>query len=70
MRLLYDGSVEMTIRVFRSFAEADAADVEEDLRLTPEQRIALVLELQSRVYPNASEQGFARVCRVTQHERS
>jgi hypothetical protein len=62
--------VELTVRRFGSFEDADAADVEEDLRMTPEQRIAVVLELRERVYPGASEQRFERVCRITQLEQS
>jgi hypothetical protein len=58
--------MENTVRVFKSFHEADAADVEEDLRMTPEERVAIVLELRERVYPDAAKQGFARVCRVTE----
>jgi hypothetical protein len=29
--------------------------------MTPEQRVAIVLELQARIYPDADQQGFARV---------
>ena len=61
--------VEMTIRVFTSFAEADEEDAKADLRMTPEERIAMVLELQSRVYPDASKQGFARIYRATELKR-
>ena len=60
--------MEKTIRLFQSFEEADEVDVEEDLRMTPEFRVSIILELQERVFPHASEQGFARVCRVTEHE--
>ena len=63
-------AMERTIRRFQSFRDADAADVEEDLRMTPEQRIAVVLKLQEQVYPGASEQRFERVYRITQFERS
>jgi hypothetical protein len=62
--------VEKVVRIFSSFEEADAADVAEDLRTTPEQRIAILLELQERMYPDAAEQRFERVCRITQRERS
>ena len=53
--------MERVVRIFKSFEEADAADVEEDLRMTPEERVAIVLELQERFYGDASQQGFARV---------
>ncbi len=62
--------MEKVIRVFHSFQEADAADVAEDQALTPEQRIAIVFDLQARIYPHAAAQGFVRVYRVTQRERS
>lgn len=62
--------MEKTVRVFHSFEEADAAEVENDLRMTPQERIALVLELRRRVFADAAQQGFARVCRITQLEQS
>ena len=62
--------MEKTVRIFHSFEEADAAEVAEDLLMKPEQRIAVVLELQKRIHPDASEQRFARVYRITQHEQS
>jgi hypothetical protein len=62
--------MERVIRHFDSFEAAEAADIEEDLAMTPEQRIAIVLELQSRVYPDADQQGFARVYRITQRQKS
>ena len=61
--------MEKIVRTFSSFAEADAADVEEDLRMAPEQRIAILLELQERMYPDAAKQRFERVYRVTELER-
>ena len=63
------GRVEKVVRIFHSFEEADAADVEEDLRLSPEERIAILLELQARMYPDAAEQRLTRVYRITQLER-
>ena len=62
--------VDQIQRTFGSFADADSADIEEDMLLTPEQRIALVFDLQERLYPDAAQQGFARICRVTQLSRS
>jgi hypothetical protein len=62
--------MERVVRSFGSFEEADAADIEEDLAMTPEQRVAIVFELQARIYPNADQQGFARVCRITQRQKS
>jgi len=62
--------MDKVARTFTSFADADAADAAEDMLLTPEQRIEIVLELQERMNPGASEQGFARVYRITQLDRS
>jgi hypothetical protein len=61
--------MEKTVRHFDGFAASDAADIEEDLLMSPEERIAIVLELQARVYPNAAQQGFARVYRITERQR-
>jgi hypothetical protein len=38
--------------------------------LTPEERIRIVIELRDRRHPDAVKQGLARVCRVTELERS
>ena len=58
--------MEKVVRVFHSFEEADAADVAEDRAMTPEERVAVVFELQARLYPDAAQQGFARIYRLTQ----
>jgi hypothetical protein len=62
--------MEKVIRIFDSFSEADAADAEEDRAMTPERRVAMVFELRERLYPDAAQQGFARVCRVIELDRS
>jgi hypothetical protein len=62
--------MEKVVRVFASFDAADAADAAEDIAMSPSQRIDILLQLQERVYPDATEQGFTRVYRVTQFERS
>ena len=62
-------TMEKVVRVFHGFSEADAADAEEDREMTPERRVEMVLELRERLYPNAAQQGFARVCRVSQREQ-
>ena len=62
--------MEKVVRIFKSFADADAADAEEDRNMSPERRIEILLELQTRIYPDAHEQRLARVHRVTQLERS
>jgi hypothetical protein len=63
-------AMEKVIRKFDSFKRAEAADIEEDPAMTPEERIAVVLELRARIYPDAGQQGLARVYRITQRERS
>lgn len=62
--------MEKVVRVFHSFSEADAADAAEDRSMTPEQRVAMVFELRERLYPDAAQQGFARVYRVIELEQS
>jgi hypothetical protein len=56
--------MEKTVRYFRSAEAAEAAEIEEDSAMSPEQRIAIVLELQARVYPDTAQQGLARVYRI------
>ena len=60
----YDKGMEKVVRIFNAFDAADAADAEEDRNMTPERRVAMVLELRERLYPDAAQQGLARVCRV------
>ena len=61
--------MERTVRFFGSAEDAAAADIADDLAMSPEQRVAIVFELQARIYPDAAQQGFARVYRIAQHER-
>jgi hypothetical protein len=53
--------------VFSSHAEADKADREYYLSLTPEQRMDILLELVQRAQDEAGSE-FKRVYRVTQFE--
>jgi hypothetical protein len=62
--------MEKTVRVFRSAQAADESDAREDARLSPEERIQIVIELRNRLYPDAAQQRVTRVCRITQLERS
>ncbi len=62
--------MEKVVRVFNSFEEADLADREADVLRPREQRIEILLELQARMYPDAAQQRFTRVYRVTELERS
>ena len=61
--------MEKTLRHFDSFRTAEAADIEEEHAMSPEERIAVVLELRARVYPDAAQQGFARVYRIADCQR-
>jgi hypothetical protein len=62
--------MERVVRIFRNTGEADEADAREDARMTPDQRIQIVLELRDRFYPDAAQQGLARVYRITKLEQS
>jgi len=55
-----------TVRIFKSFAEAENADKEYYRALSPAQRIEMMLILrdQYRPYPNDVTEGFKRVYRV------
>jgi len=61
--------MEKTVRHFDSFRAKEAAEIEEDLEMSPEERIAIVLELRARVYPDAAQQGLARVYRIIERQR-
>ena len=58
------------VRVFASFEEADVADALYRAQMTPQQRVGVFFELRERAHPDALEQGFARVYRVLELERS
>ena len=66
----YHRCVEKVVRVFKSLEEADQADARADASLTPEQRLQILIELRDRRHPDASKQGLARVCRITELESS
>lgn len=57
--------LEKTVRIFHSFEEADAAQDDVYLNMTPHERLAIVFELRARVYPDADKQRLERVYRVT-----
>jgi hypothetical protein len=61
--------MERTVRFFGSVEDAEAADIGDDLAMSPEQRVAIVFELQARIYPDAAQQGFARICRIAEREQ-
>lgn len=62
--------MEKAVHIFRRFEEADAADVEENLRLTPEERIHIVLELQNRMLPDGPPKEFERDYRIAKLQKS
>ena len=66
----YNLRVEKKVRVFSSFKEAEDADAQEYMNMTPAQRIQIVIELRDRRHPDAAKQGLARVCRVIKREQS
>ena len=62
--------MEKVVRIFSSFQEADEFDARFYASLSPEERIQIVIELRDRRHPDAAKQGLARVCRITELERS
>ena len=62
--------MEKVVRVFDTFEAADAADALSRAQMTPQQRVDIFFELRERANPDAFEQGFARVYRVLELERS
>ena len=69
-RLLYNVAVEKSVQGFSSFQEHDLATAREDMRLTPAERIQIVIELRDRQHPDAAKQGLARVCRIIKLQQS
>jgi len=61
--------MEEKVRSFSSAEAAEAADIEEDLAMTPGHRVAIVLEPEARAYPDAAQQGFTRVYRLAQRQQ-
>lgn len=55
--------MEKKVRVFPSLEEADEADARDDAAMSPEERLNVR-------HPDAAQQRMARVCRVTELERS
>jgi hypothetical protein len=58
--------MEKTVRVFKSFDEAEEADTEYYRSLSPAQRLDILLILRDQYSPYDDEltQGFERVCRI------
>jgi hypothetical protein len=62
--------VEKVVRVFRSAQAADESDAREDARMSPEERIQIVIELRNRLSPDAAQQKPERAYRITRLENS
>ena len=54
--MLHSGPVDEVVRIFRSFEDAHAADCEQDRNMTPQERIATVLELRAWAFPDETVQ--------------
>lgn len=53
--------MEKTVRIFSNLRDADEAIAREDMAMSPDERIKLVIELRDRRHPDAAKQGLARV---------
>lgn len=62
--------MEKSVQVFSSFQEHDLANARADMRLTPAERIQIVIELRDRQHPDAAKQGLARICRIIKLQQS
>lgn len=60
--------MEKTVKAFKSFEEAEEADIEYYRSLSPAQRVDILLILRDQYSPYDDEltQGFERVCRITE----
>ena len=47
--------MEKVVRIFDSAAKADEADALWDMKLSPDERIQVVIELRNRRHPDAAE---------------
>jgi hypothetical protein len=62
--------MEKVVRIFKSFAEADASDDQDRRNMTPEERVEIFLALQQRSASDAAEPRLAPVCRVLELKQS
>ncbi|MBV9308281.1 MAG: hypothetical protein JO185_07620 [Acidobacteriaceae bacterium] len=62
--------MQRSVSIFNNLEEADAADAQVDARLTPEERIQVVILLRDRLHPDAFQQRFTRVYRIIELEQS
>jgi hypothetical protein len=58
--------VEKVVRIFKSFEEADRADREYRMSLTPDERVSIAVTLmgQSRIFYDDPPERLERVCRA------
>lgn len=61
--------MEKVVQKFRSFAEADAAELARRRAMSPQERVAEFFEIQRRGFPDGVEPRLAPVCRVLKLER-
>lgn len=62
--------MEKVVRIFNSFEEADAAELDDYRRYTPEERVEILLEMRRWMAPNdESAERLERVLRVTEFSR-
>jgi hypothetical protein len=62
--------MDKTVRIFDTVEEADEADALARGRMTPQERVEIFFAIRERAFPDAYKQGFARVYRVLELERS
>jgi len=62
--------VEKKVRIFSTFKDADESSARDDMAMSPDERVRVVIELRDRRHPDAAKQGLARVCRIIKRERS
>jgi hypothetical protein len=67
-RMRHIERVEKTVRVFKSFAKAEAAEDEFYASLAPEARLAMVFELVAQAHPDEIKRRSKRVCRVVKRK--
>jgi len=65
-----NAAVEKTVRSFSSLKDAGESNAREDMAMSPDQRVRVVIELRDRRHPDAAKQGLARVCRIIKREQS
>ena len=65
----YNRTMEKVVRKFSSFEEAERADREEYRRMTPQERIDILLALIAQGRPGGADERLERVYRVVELPR-